>query len=125
VTLLLDKVSLDNRVFVPVENSDNGVVNGRTRFHFWQNGMVFYADYFGGDVREGHIIGKFAEDGTGDLLYHCLTNNKDLKAGKAKAVFSIMEDQRLAFDLDWEWITGDHSWGQSRYEEVVEKGLST
>lgn len=117
------KPSLDNRVFVPVENSDNGVVSGKTRFHFWQDGMVFYADYFGGDVREGHIIGTFNEDGTGALLYHCLTTDKQLKAGKAKAVFSTMDDNRLAFELDWEWITGDYSWGQSRYEEVLEKEL--
>jgi len=117
------KLSLDNRVFVPVHNSENGVASGRTRFHFWQEGMVFYADYFGGDVREGHIIGQFTEDMEGDLLYHCLTTDKHLKAGKARAVFSIMEDGRLAFDLDWEWIEGDHSWGQSRYEEVVEKDL--
>ena len=119
----LQKLSLDNRVFVPVENSDNGVVSGKTRFHFWQDGMVFYADYFGGDVREGHIIGTFDKDGTGDLLYHCLTTDKQLKAGKAKAVFFKTDDDRLAFELDWEWITGDHSWGQSRYEEVVEKDL--
>ena len=115
--------SLDNRIFVPVENSENGVVNGKTRFHFWQDGIVFYADYFGGDIREGHIIGKFAEDGTGDLLYHCLTTDRHLKAGKAKAIFSEMPDNRLAFDLDWEWINGDHSWGQSRYEEVLEKEI--
>jgi len=49
--------------------------------------------------------------------------DKTLKAGKARAVFSVMDDNRLAFDLDWEWINGDHSWGQSRYEEVVEKDL--
>lgn len=122
------KLSLDNRVFIPVENSDNGVVNGRTRFHFWQEGMVFYADYFGGDVREGHIIGQFTNESqdenlVGDMLYHCLTTDKTLKAGKARAVFSKMDDGRVAFNLDWEWINGDHSWGQSRYEEVIEKGL--
>ncbi|MEP3891041.1 MAG: hypothetical protein ABJN69_11290 [Hellea sp.] len=122
------KLSLDNRVFIPVENSDNGVVNGKTRFHFWQEGMVFYADYFGGDVREGHIIGQFTdetEDETwaGNMLYHCLTTDKALKAGKARAVFSVVDDGRIAFNLDWEWITGDHSWGHSRYEELIEKGL--
>ena len=123
------KFSLDNRVFIPVENSDNGVINGKTRFHFWQEGMVFYADYFGGDVREGHIIGQFIDALEGDLLYHCLTTDKHLKAGKARAIFSVMEDNRLAFNLDWEWISiddlgGDHSWGQSRYEELIEKGLT-
>ncbi len=122
------KISLDNRVFVPVQNSKSGVVSDKTRFHFWQNGMVFYADYFGGDVREGHIIGQFTDEragGTsrGDMLYHCLTTDKVMKAGKARAVFSIMADNRIAFDLDWEWITGDHSKGQSRYEELTEKDL--
>ena len=122
------KLSLDNRVFIPVHNSEDGVASGKTRFHFWQEGMVFYADYFGGDVREGHIIGQFTEELAGDMLYHCLTTDKSLKAGKARAIFSETEDGRLAFDLDWEWISlddlgGDHSWGQSRYEEVVEKGL--
>ena len=123
------KLSLDNRVFVPVENSENGVASGKTRFHFWQDGMIFYADYFGGDVREGHIIGTFDEDGTGDLLYHCLTTDKQLKAGKAKAVFSKTQDERLAFELDWEWISlddkgDDHSWGQSRYEEVLDHEIA-
>ena len=99
------------------------MASGKTRFHFWQDGMVFYADYFGGDVREGHIIGQFTGDMTGEMLYHCLTTDKHLKAGKAEATFSEMEDNRIAFDLDWEWINGDHSWGKSRYEEVVEKDL--
>ena len=99
------------------------MASGKTRFHFWQDGMVFYADYFGGDVREGHIIGQFTGDMKGEMLYHCLTTDKHLKAGKAVAVFSVMEDNRLAFNLDWEWINGDHSWGSSRYEEVVEKEL--
>ena len=116
-------LSLDNRVFVPVANSEDGVASAKTRFHFWQEGMVFYADYFGGDVREGHIIGLFTEELAGDMLYHCLTTDKNLKAGKARAIFSVMEDERLAFDLDWEWIDGDHSWGKSRYEEVIKKGL--
>jgi hypothetical protein len=117
------KLSLDNRVFVPVHNSESGVASGKTRFHFWQEGMVFYADYFGGDVREGHIIGQFTDALEGDMLYHCLTTDKHLKAGKAHAKFSVLKDNRLAFDLDWEWINGDHSWGQSRYEELVERSL--
>ncbi len=119
----MTKISLDNRVFVPVENTENGVVSGKTRFHFWQQGIVFYADYFGGDVREGHIIGQFNEAGEGDMLYHCLTINRDLKAGKATANFEEMEDGRIAMSLDWQWVSGDTSKGQSRYEEVMEQEM--
>ena len=118
-----NKLSLDNRVFVPVENTENGVVSGKTRFHFWQQGIVFYADYFGGDVREGHIIGQFNEDGEGDMLYHCLTTDRKLKAGKATAQFTELKDGRVSMSLNWQWIDGDTSAGQSRYEEVTEQDM--
>jgi hypothetical protein len=116
-------VSLDNRVFVPVENTENGVVSGKTRFHFWQQGVVFYADYFGGDVREGHIIGKFNAEGQGEMLYHCLTTDQDLKAGKAIADFIETDTGGLAMELQWQWISGDGTQGRSRYEEVTEKEM--
>ena len=124
----MSRMSLDSRVFVPVENTDNGVISGKTRFHFWQEGVVFFADYFGGDVREGHIIGQFDETGRGHMLYHCLTTERDLKAGKAVAEFTKFEDGRMAMDLNWEWITEidkpDESFtGQSRYEELSEHEL--
>ncbi len=117
------KLSLDNRVFVPVENTGNGVVSGKTRFHFWQQGVVFYADYFGGDVREGHIIGKFNAAGQGEMLYHCLTTEHELKAGKAIADFIETETGPLAMELDWQWISGDGSKGRSRYEEITEQEM--
>ncbi len=119
----MSRISLDNRVFVPVENSENGVVSGKTRFHFWQQGIVFYADYFGGDVREGHIIGQFNEKGKGEMLYHCLTTDHELKAGKAIAKFEENEAGRIFMSLDWEWIDGDNSKGQSRYEELTEQEM--
>ena len=128
----MNRPSLDNRVFVPVENTEDGVVNGNTRFHFWQEGIVFFADYFGGDVREGHIIGQFDETGRGHMLYHCLTTDRNLKAGKAVAEFTKYDDGRMAMDLNWEWITQTHqnndifkgqAKGQSRYEELSEREL--
>ncbi len=116
---------LDDKIFVPVENTDNGTVSGQTRFHFWQKGKVFFADYVGGDVSEGHIIGKLTGDFSGEMLYHCLTKDGRLKAGQASAVFSEMEDGRLAIDIEWEWLTenkldADDPKGTSRYEEVLD-----
>lgn len=120
----MTRLSLDGRVFVPVENTDNGTVSGLTRFHFWQEGDVFFADYSGGDVREGHIIGQFSDAMTGNMLYHCLTTDKALKAGQATATFSALDDTRLAMDIDWQWLTGDSTKGQSRYEEVPQNEVS-
>lgn len=116
------RIRLDNRVFVPVDNSTGGLVDDRTRFHFWQDGEAFYADYFGGDVREGHIIGRFTGDRTGHMLYHCLTKSRELRAGRAVATFTVAPDGRLGMDLDWTWISGGDEAGVSRYEEVTGTG---
>lgn len=116
------RFSLDNRVFVPVDNSTGGIVDTRTRFHFWQEGSAFYADYFGGDVHEGHIIGHFTSARTGQMLYHCMTVEKALKAGKANAQFHLSEDGCVSMLLNWEWISGGAESGQSRYEEITKDG---
>lgn len=121
---VLKPLRLDDKIFVPVLNTDNGTVSGQTKFHFWQKGKVFFADYVGGDVSEGHIIGQMTGDRTGTMLYHCLTTDGRLKAGQASAVFSEMEDGFLAIDLDWEWLTGnkremDDLSGKARYEEII------
>lgn len=117
------KLRLDDKIFVPVENTDNGTVSGQTRFHFWQKGQTFFADYVGGDVSEGHIIGKLTGDVSGEMLYHCLTKDGRLKAGQASALFSELSDGRLAIDIEWQWLSGnkldaDDPKGKSRYEEV-------
>lgn len=114
----MSRLRLDDRIFVPVINSENGTVNGNTRFHFWQNSKGFFADYVGGDVAEGHIIGRMTGEMTGQMVYHCLTIDNTLKAGEAKASFITLDDERLAIDIDWQWLTGDKSSGRSRYEEI-------
>jgi len=119
------RFSLDNRVFTPIDNSTGGIVDARTRFHFWQNGDAFYADYFGGDVREGHIIGRFTGPRTGQLLYHCMTNTRELKAGRAVVTFTLSDDGRVGMALDWAWISGGTESGQSYYEETSGTGWTS
>lgn len=115
----MSKLSLDNRVFVAIANSEYGIVSSETRFHFWQQGDVFFADYSGGDVREGHIIGQFTGETEGAMLYHCMTKDHVLKAGKATAEFTQVESGRVTMDLNWRWLTGDKSSGTSHYEEIT------
>lgn len=112
------RFSLDNRVLVPVLNSDGGLVNDRTRFHFWQDGDALYADYFGGDVREGHIIGRMTGPRTGQMLYHCMTTSRELKAGRAVASFTVSDDGLVGMILDWRWISGGSENGVSHYTEI-------
>ena len=108
---------LNGRVFVPVHNTVGGTVTDATKFHFQQSGDIITADYAGGDVQTGHIVGKFVKEDTAKLIYHCLTADGEMKAGQAQAHFSVNEAGKLTIDMQWQWLNGDLSSGTSHYEE--------
>lgn len=113
-------INLDKRVFIPVENSTGGVVDDRTEFHFTQVGEQFQATYTGGDIVQGHIVGRFTHNRTAQILYHCLTSNDDLKAGRATANFTLSDDGQISMALEWAWVSGGNGSGTSKYIEVID-----
>jgi len=113
-------LSLDNRKFVPIENSESGAVDARTEFHFSQNGSRFQAQYTGGDILRGHILGHFTGPKSGELLYHCETKDGALKAGRADAKLEEDEKGNIIMLLNWEWVFGADGVGQSKYVELSE-----
>jgi len=116
-------LSLDNRIFVPIENSESGVVDVRTEFHFSQTGTRFQAIYAGGEIQSGNIIGHFTGEQSGKMLYHCETQDGVLKAGRADATFEEDEKGKLIMFLNWEWVFGADGAGQSKYVELSETTL--
>lgn len=112
--------NLDGRTFCPVQNSASGTVTDATKFRFQQTGENITADYEGGEIETGHIVGKFTTPDTAELIYHCLTNAGEMKAGQAQARFAINDAGSLTIDMQWQWLNGDKSAGTSHYEEIVE-----
>jgi hypothetical protein len=113
-------VNLDSREFVPVHNTVGGTVTDATKFSFQQSGENITADYAGGDIETGHIVGKFVNEDTAELIYHCLTKDGEMKAGQAQAHFSISDTGKLTIDMQWQWLNGDKSAGTSHYEEITD-----
>lgn len=110
--------NLHGRVFVPVKNSEAGTVRRDTLFVFTQDGLNFAANYSGGSVQEGHLMGRFDTDITAQIVYHCRTDTNTLKVGKALAKFDVNPDMPLQIRMDWEWLSGDVGKGQSQYKEL-------
>ena len=108
-------LSLNNRTFIPFENSEGGVVDARTQFHFTQIGQNFAAEYQGGDILSGHIIGRMSNDLTGEMLYHCQTTGNKLKAGHASATFKTTDTGAIRMSLKWKWLGGGTGSGTSEY----------
>ena len=108
--------NFDNKTFTLVENSENGSANSKTIFEYKQEGSLVTADYHGGGITYGKIIARLEND-TLHILYQCLTDEDELKAGKATAKVSLNEESKIRLILDWEWLDKNEEKGSSEYIE--------
>lgn len=112
------KIDYDGRFFVPRENTENGEVDGQTLFRYHQSGTDFSAEYSGGDVKKGSMIGKVSDNGELDFFYHHLNMKDEIRAGKCHSVPAINAEGKIELHEEWQWLNGDCSCGRS---VVVEK----
>ena len=113
----MSQINLNNKTFVLLENSENGQVNKETLFEYKQEANLVTAEYSGGSILKGAIIGRL-QGSELSMLYHCITSSNDLKAGKAIAQVSTNIDGKIELRLKWEWLTSDER-GESLYIELT------
>ena len=112
------QINFNDKKFILLENSENGKVNGDTKFHYEQEGSFVSADYYGGSIKYGKIIALLKDDEL-DMLYQCLTIDNELKAGKAKARVSFNDKGKMLLSLNWQWLNQETSkTGESEYIEI-------
>ena len=63
------KITYDNRFFSPVSNADNGEVSSATIFQYHQSDDMIWAQYGGGDIIKGFIIGISDDKGNLNFTY--------------------------------------------------------
>jgi hypothetical protein len=112
------KYNLEGKIFASVSNTDNGEVNEETLFHYHQDGELVWADYEGGQIAKGHLIAKMRDDGQLEMKYHHMNAYGELRVGECVSIPIELDDGRLQFRENWEWLTGDKSSGYSKIEEV-------
>lgn len=54
--------NLNNKIFIALENSESGEVSEQTRFHYFQQDKMVWAEYKGGEILKGFLIGKWISD---------------------------------------------------------------
>ncbi len=111
-------ICYDGKIFVPRENAENGEVDGDTVFEYHQNDNIMWAEYSGGDVIKGHMIGTVAENGELNFYYQHINNQKELRIGICHSVPEVLENGKIELHEKWQWMNGDKSEGVS---VVVEK----
>lgn len=111
-------INYDGRKFVPKMNSENGEVSERTIFTYHQSGNLLWAEYSGGDILKGSLIGKVSTNGELDFVYHHMNQDMQVKTGKCHSVPTVLENGKIQLWEQWEWTIGDYSKGESLLIEV-------
>jgi hypothetical protein len=94
--------SLDGRIFVPDADQAPGQVGTATRFHYHERDGRIWAEYAGGDIVRGALMG--IRDG--DLLdfrYVQLRTDSTTASGHCVSRVAELPDGRLRLAETWQW----------------------
>ncbi|MEU3829525.1 hypothetical protein GT045_04040 [Streptomyces sp. SID486] len=109
--------SLDGLTFAPVSDQAPGQVGTRTRFAYHERDGEVWAEYAGGDVVRGHLVGTRRADRV-DFRYVQLRTDGTTASGHCVSAVVELPDGRLRLEETWEWESGPGS-GTSVVEQVT------
>lgn len=112
-------INYDGRKFIPTSNSATGEVSGDTIFHYHQDGKVFWAEYAGGAVCKGFMVGMVQPDGGLVLSYQHLNTDDTIRSGRCVSVPELLHDGRLRLHEKWQWNDSSKEEGHSIVEEII------
>ncbi|GAA3237779.1 hypothetical protein ACFQE4_07450 [Streptomyces thermocoprophilus] len=112
--------SLDGLVLAPVADQAAGQVGTDTRFAYHERDGVIWAEYAGGDVVRGHLVGTRHEDRL-DFRYVQLRTDGTTASGHCVSDVVELPDGRVRLEETWQWESAEGS-GTSVVEQVAEPG---
>ncbi|MFJ2023243.1 hypothetical protein ACIODW_05425 [Streptomyces sp. NPDC087897] len=108
--------SLDGLVLAPVADQAPGQVGTRTRFAYHEEGGRIWAEYAGGDVIRGHLVGTRDGDAL-DFRYVQLKRDGSTSSGHCLSTVVDLPDGRVRLEERWAWESREGS-GTSVVEEL-------
>ncbi|MDJ0461333.1 hypothetical protein [Streptomyces sp. H27-C3] len=109
--------SLDGLVLSPVADQAPGQVGTWTRFTYHEENGRIWAEYAGGDVVRGHLVGT-REGDLLDFRYVQLKEDGDTASGHCRSTVVDLADGRVRLEETWEWESRPGS-GTSVVEQRV------
>ncbi|MGW6239148.1 hypothetical protein ACWGBX_37355 [Streptomyces sp. NPDC055037] len=108
--------SLDGLVLSPVADQAPGQVGTATRFVYREEDGVIRAEYEGGDVVRGYLVGTREGDRL-DFRYVQLKRDGATSSGHCVSTVVGLPDGRVRLEETWEWESQEGS-GTSVVEQV-------
>ncbi|MFT4106883.1 MAG: GNAT family N-acetyltransferase [Lacrimispora sp.] len=113
VSISNSQIDYNGKVFIPKVNSENGEADGDTIFQYHQSRNLLWAEYAGGEVVRGHLIGTVSDDGLLDFHYQHMNEKGQIRIGKCHTVPRVLKNGKLELHEEWQWLNGDKSMGSS------------
>ena len=112
------KINYDNKIFTSIENTENGETNNETLFFYHQNKEIIWAEYYGGKIKKGFLLGFIKQNGDLEFNYEHININNETKTGICNSIPKILENGSIELLEKWEWTNGDKSKGESKIIEI-------
>ena len=112
---MTSRIDYHDRRFQPV---DHDPPHGATTVgHYHQEGNLLWAEFSGGSVLVGRLVGQVRPDDTIDASYCFVTASGQTIAGACVSTPTVLDDGRVRLTEDWRRLDG--SSGISIIEEVA------
>jgi hypothetical protein len=110
-------ITLDKVKMTVIQTADNGVVNKDTLFSFMQEGNVVQAEYAGGKIKKGFLIGQVAAQVL-KFSYCQLQTDGVLDNGVSSCEISVSDTGKIRLIEHFEWKTRPGERGVNVFEEI-------
>ncbi|HHT7630006.1 hypothetical protein SAMN05421675_2117 [Pasteurella multocida] len=97
-------IDLNNKKFIALQNSENGEVSQQTCFHYFQQGKMIWAEYWGGEIAKGFLIGKWINETHIEFTYQHLNKKLENRFGRCVTLFQYTEQSKLLGIERWQWL---------------------
>lgn len=113
------KINFNGKIFRLVGNDANGEVDAKTIFRYHQRDQLVWADYSGGKIMLGQMIGIILTDGRLEFRYQHINDVNEIMTGICVSTPEILPDGRIQLHEEWQWTCNDFSSGNSIVEEML------
>lgn len=107
-----------NKRFRAISNTENGETSIETIFHYQQIDNILTAEYSGGKIKKGHLIGLVDKNGKINMSYHQINDQNELMTGICYSTSEVLPNGKIRLHESWQWTSHDQSKGKSIIEEI-------
>ncbi len=111
-------ISLDGVKMNVVKTAENGVVNHETIFTFVQKDNVITAEYAGGKIRKGFLVGAFRHSNQLEFSYCQMQLDGKLDNGVSTCEVAKNPDGRITLTEHFEWKSRPGEFGTNVFQEL-------